>query len=195
MSGETFVDLTYRGLELGRRHRLCEVGPTTAYLEYPTPMPVGSRLELAADGGVQLAVEVVRVHEQVAGAERSPGMRVRAPALDERAASWWRTLVSVADPAPLVIASGPASATAEASPARDDVDTTVVDADLPVDDDSARSTAVMPAVEARRTEVMSAVDIEAIMATAEDSEPSGNHPVDPAGSKKKRGGRKRGPKK
>jgi hypothetical protein len=207
MAGETFVDVSYRGLELGRRHKLCEVGPTTAYLEYPTPMPVGSRLELLADGGVQLAVEVTRIHEQVAGAERSPGMRVKAPALDERAASLWRSLVSVADPAPIEVATRPpepiAASAAPIAEASDD-DTTQVVAQIPAATAAAAAVEVeglppeapLPpgdeAAEAdRRTEVMAAVDIEAIMAQAtEPGEASGSIPADDGGAngKKKRGG-------
>jgi len=94
-----FVDLTYRGLELGRRVKLHEVGPTTAYLEHGTPMPVGSQVVIATDEGLSIPVEVVRVHEQVAGAEMPPGMRVRAGALDGEAAAWWQRLVSREDPA------------------------------------------------------------------------------------------------
>jgi hypothetical protein len=165
MAAETYVDIAYRGIELGRRHRLCEVGPTTAYVEHPTPMPVGSRLELLADGGVALAVEVVRIHEQVAGATRAPGMRVKAPALDERGASLWRTLVSVADPvvAPVVV---------------EDVDTTVVDGEV-----------FAGGADRRATEVMPAVEVEAITRQAADKPDDGDRP-EPAG-KRRRGGRKK----
>ncbi|HEY8238450.1 MAG TPA: hypothetical protein VIF63_03355 [Candidatus Limnocylindrales bacterium] len=166
MAAETFVDIAYRGIELGRRHRLCEVGPRTAYVEHPTPMPVGSRLELLADGGVALAVEVVRIHEQVAGATRAPGMRVQAPALDERGASLWRTLVSVADPvvAPVVV---------------EDVDTTVVDGEV-----------FAGGADRRPTEVMAAIDVEAITRQAAADKPDDGDRPEPAG-KKKRGGRKK----
>ena len=98
MAGEVFVDVTYRGLELGRRLKLREVGPSTAYLEHGTPMPVGSQVVLATDEGLSIPVLVVRVHEQVAGAEMPPGMRVQATGLDGAAAGWWRDLVSREDP-------------------------------------------------------------------------------------------------
>ena len=98
MAGEVFVDVTYRGLELGRRLKLREVGPSTAYLEHGTPMPVGSQVVLATDEGLAIPVVVVRVHEQVAGAEMPPGMRVQAAGLDGAAAGWWRDLVSRDDP-------------------------------------------------------------------------------------------------
>jgi hypothetical protein len=98
MAGEVFVDVTYRGLELGRRLKLREVGPSTAYLEHGTPMPVGAEVLLATDEGLSIAVTVVRVHEQVAGAEMPPGMRVQASGLDGAAAGWWRDLVSREDP-------------------------------------------------------------------------------------------------
>lgn len=98
MAGEVFVDVTYRGLELGRRLKLREVGPSTAYLEHGTPMPVGAQVLLATDDGLSIPVTVVRVHEQVAGAEMPPGMRVQASGLEGPAASWWRDLISRDDP-------------------------------------------------------------------------------------------------
>jgi hypothetical protein len=98
MAGEVFVDVTYRGLELGRRLKLREVGPSTAYLEHGTPMPVGAEVVLATDEGLSIPVTVGRVHEQVAGAEMPPGMRVQASGLDGAAAGWWRELISREDP-------------------------------------------------------------------------------------------------
>jgi hypothetical protein len=98
MAGEVFVDVTYRGLELGRRLKLREVGPSTAYLEHGTPMPVGAQVLLSTDEGLAIPVEVVRVHEQVAGAEMPPGMRVQAQGLEGPAAAWWQGLVSREDP-------------------------------------------------------------------------------------------------
>jgi hypothetical protein len=98
MGSEVFVDVTYRGLELGRRLKLREVGPSTAYLEHGTPMPVGSQVILATDEGLSIPVVVLRVHEQVAGAEMPPGMRVQAPALEGAAAGWWSGLVTREDP-------------------------------------------------------------------------------------------------
>jgi hypothetical protein len=98
MAGEVFVDVTYRGLELGRRLKLREVGPSTAYLEHGTPMPVGAQVLLSTEQGLSIPVTVVRVHEQVAGAEMPPGMRVQASGLEGAAASWWRDLISRDDP-------------------------------------------------------------------------------------------------
>jgi hypothetical protein len=98
MAGEVFVDVTYRGLELGRRLKLREVGPSTAYLEHGTPMPVGAQVLLSVGDGLSIPVTVVRVHEQVAGAEMPPGMRVQASGLEGAAAAWWRDLVSRDDP-------------------------------------------------------------------------------------------------
>ena len=39
---ESFVDLTYRGLSLGRRIKLTQVRPTSGTLELVSPMPVGT---------------------------------------------------------------------------------------------------------------------------------------------------------
>lgn len=94
---ESFVDLTYRGLSLGRRVRLSQVRPSTGCLELPAPMPVGSRIAIAAEDGTAFDAIVTAVHEQVAGSDRTPGMIV-APALAaEPAAAWWAARVSLAD--------------------------------------------------------------------------------------------------
>jgi hypothetical protein len=95
---EAFVDVTYRGLEVGRRLKLTQVGPSTAYLEHGTPMPVGAQVELAVADGVTIPAVVLRVHEQVAGADQPPGMRLRAAGLDGAAAGWWQERVSCEDP-------------------------------------------------------------------------------------------------
>jgi hypothetical protein len=137
-------------------------------------MPVGSRLELVADGGIAVEVEVVRVHEQVAGAERSPGMRIKVPVLERAAAALWQGLISVDDPvAPVIPLVAPPAIRAAAS---EDVDTTVVDAELPSlpaiaakGRTTMQGTAVVGApADGTPTEVMPAVDSGAV-----DGEPSG----------------------
>jgi hypothetical protein len=87
---ETFVDVSCRGVEIGRRLHLSEIGPTGAYIEHSVPMPVGSQLQVAIDDGAVIDVVVVRVQEQVAGSDRSPGMFVRAVDLGKNAETWWR---------------------------------------------------------------------------------------------------------
>ncbi|MGN6108252.1 MAG: hypothetical protein ACTHU0_24305 [Kofleriaceae bacterium] len=98
---ESFVDLTYRGLPLGRRIKLTQVRPTAGYLELSTPMPVGTRVVIATDEGLALDAVVTHVHEQVGGSDRVPGMTV-APALgDDQVAAWWQARIGPADaPAP-----------------------------------------------------------------------------------------------
>jgi hypothetical protein len=94
---ESFVDLTYRGLSLGRRVRLNQVRPSTGYLELAAPMPVGSEIAIAADDGTAFDAVVTAVYEQVTGSERTPGMTV-APALAAEAASaWWAARVNLPD--------------------------------------------------------------------------------------------------
>jgi hypothetical protein len=86
---ESFVDLSYRGLALGKRIKLTQVRPTTGFLELPTPMPVGTAIGIATEDGVLLEAQVTEIHEQVGGAERTPGMLVK-PKLDTDAArTWW----------------------------------------------------------------------------------------------------------
>jgi hypothetical protein len=98
MGQDAFVDVAYRGLEVGRRLKLHDVGPNTGYLEHGAPMPVGSGLVMRTDDGLSIPVVVIRVHEQVAGADMAPGMRIRAEALDGAEANWWQALVSRDDP-------------------------------------------------------------------------------------------------
>jgi hypothetical protein len=94
---ESFVDLTYRGLSLGRRIKLSHVRPSTGYLETPAPMPVGTPLSIATDEGLTLQATVTAVHEQTGGSEIVPGMTV-APALaGEAIESWWRARVAYPD--------------------------------------------------------------------------------------------------
>lgn len=92
---ESFVDLTYRGLSLGRRIRLTQVRPSTGYVELPAPMPVGTSIAIAGDDGTGFEATVIEIHEQVTGSERPPGMTV-APALaTEAAEAWWRARVTL----------------------------------------------------------------------------------------------------
>lgn len=87
--GDAFVDLSYRGLVLGKRIKLTQVRPTTGYLEMPTPMPVGTSIEIATDEGVLLEALVAEIREQVAGLTTPPGMIVK-PKLDGDAQrTWW----------------------------------------------------------------------------------------------------------
>ncbi len=95
---ESFVDLTYRGLSLGRRVKLSDVRPTTGYVEIPAPMPVGTPIGILTDDTVALDAVVVEIREQVAGSDRAPGMVVK-PKLDGDAAKdWWAKRVSLPEP-------------------------------------------------------------------------------------------------
>lgn len=106
---ESFVDLSYRGLALGKRIKLTQVRPTTGYIELPTPMPVGTTIGIATDDGVLLEATVAEVREQVTGSDRAPGMVVK-PKLDgEAARTWWKDHVSMPEPekqAPQAAADG-----------------------------------------------------------------------------------------
>ena len=103
---ESYVDLNYRGLSLGRRIKLTQVRPTTGYLEHPTPMPVGTQVAISTDEGVSFEAVVTQVHEQVGGSDRTPGMTVRPQLADDRASSWWVARVALPEqeekPAPRI---------------------------------------------------------------------------------------------
>ncbi len=96
---ESFVDLSYRGLALGKRIKLTQVRPATGYLEIPTPMPVGTTIAIATDDGVQLEATVAEIHEQVGGSDKAPGMLVKPNLVESAADAWWRSrATSAAEP-------------------------------------------------------------------------------------------------
>lgn len=98
---ESFVDLTYRGLSLGRRVKLTQVRPSTGYVETPAPMPVGTAILIATDDGIMLDAMVMAIHEQVGGSDRVPGMVV-APALaDDARQAWWKARVALPEEPPI----------------------------------------------------------------------------------------------
>lgn len=94
---ESFVDLSYRGLSLGRRIKLTQVRPSSGYVELPSPMPVGTQIALTTDEGVAFDATVAWIHEQVAGAERQPGMVVIPELGSDAAAAWWKARVALPD--------------------------------------------------------------------------------------------------
>ena len=92
---ESFVDLSYRGLALGRRIKLTQVRPTTGYLELPMPMPVGTQIALSTDEGLVLEATVAAIHEQVGGSDRVPGMTIKPALAVEPAKAWWQARVAL----------------------------------------------------------------------------------------------------
>src|SRR5688572_24538068 len=100
---ESFVDLSYRGLALGKRIKLTQVRAAAGYLEVPAPMPVGTTIGIATDDGVLLEATVTEVREQVSGEGRPPGMVVKPKLEADAARAWWKQRVSIKDekmPAP-----------------------------------------------------------------------------------------------
>jgi hypothetical protein len=97
---ESFVDLTYRGLSLGKRVKLTQVRPTTGYLETPAPMPVGTEFEIATDEGLVLEAIVRGIHEQVGGSDRVPGMTFSPKLADEGRQAWWTNRVALPEEPP-----------------------------------------------------------------------------------------------
>jgi hypothetical protein len=138
--GDRFVDVRYRGLEVGRGLKLRDVSTDGAYLEVPLPMPVGSPIEIALDDGTRVPAVVATVHEQVGGSSVPPGMRVRPPSRGE---AWWRDqpapLPVVAAAAPVVIdvsapeSSAPVPVPPPASGPVDSAPVVIIEAAPPVD--------------------------------------------------------------
>ena len=160
---ESFVDLTYRGLPLGRRIKLTQVRPASGYLEMPAPMPVGTHIALATDEGHTIDVVVAEIKEQVAGAETVPGMKIVPSLGADKVASWWQARVALpAEPVkvepreePVTLrprpATVPTAPPAEAlhTPAAPNADMaaalrTVVEANAGID---TKRTTVMPAID------------------------------------------------
>ena len=158
---DSFVDVTYRGLEVGRRLRIRDFTADGAYVEVPMPMPVGSSIEIAIEGGVTIKAIVARVHEQTGGSDRPPGMGVRA-IVDQAARAWWERNVA-ASPAPPEPPPHPAGE-------GDGGKTQVMDVVSVPDDDSSDAPIVD---DGKRTMTMSAIEIEAIVAQAAAPEDSG----------------------
>lgn len=108
---EAFVDLLYRGLPLGSRARMSQFDAHHAYVELPAPMPVGTLIAIQAEGG-PISAHVIEIHEQTAGSEHPPGMRVR-PVLDgEAKLAWW----AQASGDPSVASRAPDAAPSESKP-------------------------------------------------------------------------------
>jgi hypothetical protein len=97
---ESYVDLAYRGLSLGRRIRLAQVRPNTGFLELAAPMPVGTQVAITTDDGATFEATVVWVHEQVSGGERAPGMIVAPELGSAEITAWWTARVTAADDDP-----------------------------------------------------------------------------------------------
>jgi hypothetical protein len=171
---ESFVDLTYRGLAVGRRVKLTQVRPSTAYLELPTPMPVGTAIGIASDDGLLTSAIVTEIHEQVGGSEHVPGMLVK-PALDSDAVrSWWSTRVTLPElaamppPIPAVSTVRPKRASAAPELVDDGRNTAAMAAVQEPDGDTQQIdiieeiTAPPIIEEGKRTIAMAAVDLEAL---------------------------------
>ncbi len=97
MATDALVDVSYRGFVLGKRLRLLQVGPRSAYVACDAPMPVGTELILAVDETMTIPAQVARVRE--ADSKDGPtGMWLWTDAAETRAQAWWDTHVSAPDP-------------------------------------------------------------------------------------------------
>lgn len=92
---ESFVDLTYRGLTLGRKVKLTQVRPSSGYLEHVAPMPVGTSIGIASDDGTLFDAVVTDVREQTGDA--ASGMTVRPRLELDAAKAWWKEKVDLPD--------------------------------------------------------------------------------------------------
>lgn len=178
---EAFVDVTWRGLEVGKRVKLHAIHAGDAYIDHSTPMPVGTVLSLKTDEGIEIAATVTRVHEQVGGTNEVPGMQVK-PDLAGAAAAWWKaraddpraaivakptlTMSTVEVERALAAVKGAVSDEADAS--RTEVMAAVDPATLEGLSDETGDTGDSQLVDdGKRTMVMSAVDVNAIVESAD----------------------------
>ena len=88
MAGEQFVDVTYRGLDLGKGLRISELQPSSAVVEHPEPMPAGTELALIADDKT-MSIVVVHVREKTSTSKAPAAMIVAPLALDEAGQAFW----------------------------------------------------------------------------------------------------------
>ncbi len=156
---EAFVDVTWRGLEVGKRIKLRAIHPGDGYIDHTTPMPVGSRLAIRTDEGVEIAVTVRRVHEQTGGVAETPGMEV-VPVLEGAAAAWWQARAEAAPVLAAAAAPTPPPAEAIADPraaitSKPTLTMTAVEVQRAL---GAVKGEAEDAAEGARTEVMAAVD-------------------------------------
>jgi hypothetical protein len=97
MATDALVDVSYRGFVLGKRLRLLQVGPRSAYVACDAPMPVGTELILAVDETMTIPAQVARVRE--ADSKDGPtGMWLWTGAAETQAQTWWDAHVSAPDP-------------------------------------------------------------------------------------------------
>jgi hypothetical protein len=94
---ESYVDLTYHGLSLGRRIKLTQVRPSSGTLELASPMPVGTHVAITTDQGVTFDATVSWVYEQITGSDRTPGMVVVPVLAADPASAWWQARVALPD--------------------------------------------------------------------------------------------------
>lgn len=137
---ESFVDLSYRGLALGKRIKLTQVRPTAGFLEMPTPMPVGTMIGIATEDGVLLEATVAEVHEQVMAGGKTPGMLVKPRLEADAARTWWTQHVTVTDEPQVPAADADGKVTVRAR-------RRTADGGIPELIDDGRNTAVMDAID------------------------------------------------
>ena len=94
---DSFVDVAYRGLSLGRKVKLTQVRPSSGFVEVPAPMPVGTLLAIATEDGLALEAVVAEVREQTGGSDRVAGMVVRPQLASPSVSRWWSERVSMPD--------------------------------------------------------------------------------------------------
>ena len=160
---ESFVDLAYRGLPLGRRVKLTQVRPGSAYLEMPAPMPVGTAIAIATDEGHTIAATVAGIREQVAGAETVPGMKV-VPVLDgDKVKSWWsaRVALPAEEPPPeRAVTLRPRAATIPEPPREEPSQPVIADALRQVVEAAAVAPPAAAVPQGKATTIMPAIDQE-----------------------------------
>ncbi|HEY3357106.1 MAG TPA: hypothetical protein VGQ83_27905 [Polyangia bacterium] len=113
MEGMVPVEVRYLGILVARDARAREVGPAGAFVEVEAPLPVGTIVTLAPDGGPEIRARVIRVAE--AGEGR--GMDLRFAGLSDDAR---RYLASGLGQQPLDMdgpGSAPAAVAAPGAPA------------------------------------------------------------------------------
>jgi hypothetical protein len=152
------VDLKYRGSDVTSGLKLRDIGPTTAFIEMPDPLPVGTAIDLVSSAGTG-AARVIRVSEGASGKSELPtGMVVKLESASREMGLWWFNLRQIGDPIIPEPVGGPAR---ERMPDASPFATSPTEAELealrepePAPESESEAN---PEPDARSTEVMDAV--------------------------------------
>lgn len=184
MTAEPLVDVRYRGLLLATGVPLRDVRRASAFVAVDEPMPVGTPVDVAIDGGVTCTARVVHVREKTDSAPHAGMWIAVGDDAPDEVRAWWAEHANGDDEAAADAPAEPAAADAPAAQEGDAPNEPAADAaaepaaadapDAEAAPDAGAVAVPQAAVDSggARTQIMSAVDLAQIEALAS-GEPSG----------------------